>query len=617
MSSSDCMTKRKTTTDSKHGGNLMVIVGIDLGTTFSVLCIIKQDGTPEVIPNAEGGRTTPSVVAITKSGEIVVGSNAKKLVLTDPSSSVMSVKRLMGYREDIILGDRVFSPEQISAKILEKMISDASAKIGEKITRAVVTVPAYFDDSQRTATKNACEIANLDVMRIINEPTAAALAYGMDRRDDVRTVCVYDLGGGTFDVSILEIGGGLCDVKSTAGDTRLGGDDFDNEIRKWLVEEFIKQAGIDLSKNPEAMARLREAAENAKIALSSSLEAQIEIPYIAIKDDQPLHLSTSLHLSKFVEMIKPWVRKTIECVEKALNDAKKRKDEISEILLVGGSTRIPYVRDALEDYFGRRPNQNLHPDEVVAIGAAYNAAIIEGVIQDVVLADVTPLTLAVETKGGIAAAMIPRNTTIPCTRREIFSTAEDNQESVEVHITQGERAFSAENRTLGKMKLDILPAPAGVPKIEVSFDIDVDGILSVSAKDVATGIEEKVTLQGGNDLSEEDLKKIISDAKSHAEEDRTRKELIETRQKAEYLIKRASQLLEDNEERLSEYVKKIASETPEGEEPVDIVKDIKEAIETVEKNLDVENSQVISQSVIALNEAMMEIGKGLYETPDK
>jgi len=574
----------------------MATVGIDLGTTFSVICVIKEDGTPDVIVNAEGGRTTPSVVALTKSGDIVVGTNALKLATTDPGLVAMSVKRMMGHRDDIIMGEKTYSPEQISSMIIRKMIDDASERIGKKIDRAVVTVPAYFDDAQRTATKNAGDIAGIEIIRIINEPTAAALAYGMDRRDDLRTVCVYDLGGGTFDVSILDIGGGLCEVKSTSGDTKLGGFDFDNDIRNWMIEEFIKEHGIDLSNDKTAMARMREAAESAKISLSSSPNAQIDIPYITIKDGQPLHLSTNLHLSKFTEMMRPWIRKTMECVERALNDASKRKDEISEILLVGGSTRIPCVRDAIEDYFGRRPNQNLHPDEVVAIGAAYNAAIIDGVIDDVVLADVTPLTLAVETKGGISAAMIPRNTTIPATRHEVFSTAEDNQESVEVHVTQGERAFSIENRTLGRINLDILPAPAGVPKIEVTFDIDVNGILSVSAKDMATGLEESVTLQGSSDLSEEDLKKIVSDAKAHAEEDRMKRSLVEARQRGEYLIKRASQLLSDNEGRIDEK----------------IVKEVMDAVETVEKNIDVDNLQVITQSITDLNDSMMEIGKSLY-----
>ena len=595
----------------------MAIVGIDLGTTFSVICIIRSDGTPDVIVNAEGGRTTPSVVAITRSGEIVVGANALKLATTDPSLVVMSVKRMMGHREDIILGDRTYTPEQISSMIIRKMIDDASVKIGERIERAVVTVPAYFDDAQRTATKNAGDIADIEIVRIINEPTAAALAYGMDRREDLRTVCVYDLGGGTFDISILDIGGGLCEVKATAGDTKLGGCDFDNDIRNWMLEGFLKQTGIDLSSDTIAMARLREAAEAAKIVLSSSSEAQIDIPYITMKDGQPIHLSTMLHLSKFTEMMRPWIRKTIELVDRALNDAGKRKDEIAEILLVGGSTRIQCVRDAIEDHFGRSPNQNLHPDEVVAIGAAYNAAIIEGIIKDVVLADITPLTLAVETRGGVAASMIPRNTTIPATRHEMYSTAEDNQESVEVHITQGERAFSAENRTLGRLKLDILPAPAGIPKIEVTFDIDVNGILSVFAKDMATGIEESVTLQGSSDLSEEDLKKIVSDAKAHAEEDRARRDLVEARQRGEYLMKRASQLLSDNEQRLSQYVTRVASQTPEDEEPEDIIQDVVDAIETVQKNLNVDNPQVIIQSVVALNDAMMEIGKALYAETGK
>ena len=579
----------------------MATVGIDLGTTFSVICRIKKDGSVEVIENSEGGRTTPSVVAFPKSGEIIVGANAKKMALTDPTLVVMSVKRIMGSREEIIIGDKIYSPEEISSMILRKMIEDASSKIGERIDKAVITVPAYFDDAQRTATKNAGEIAGLEVLRIVNEPTAAALAYGMDKRDDVRTVCIYDLGGGTFDVSVLDIGGGLCEVKSTAGNTKLGGDDFDNEIRKWLIEDFIKEHGIDLSNDQTAMARLREAAENAKIALSSSSQADIQIPYISMKNGQPIHLNTTLHLSKFSEMMKPWVRKTTECVERALQDADKRKDQISEILLVGGSSRVPCVRDAIEDYFGRRPNLNLHPDEVVAIGAAFNAAIIEGIIQDVVLADVTPLTLAVETKGGIAAMMIPRNTTIPATRHEIFSTAEDNQESVEVHITQGERAFSAENRTLGRLKLEILPAPAGDPKIQVTFDIDVNGILNVFVKDLATGLEKNATLQGSSDLSEEELKKIVSDAKSHAEEDRSKRELIEARQRGEYLSKRARQLLTDNEKNLEEQ----------------IVKEVTEAIETVEKNLDIDNAQVLIQSIGGLNDAMMAMGKAMYSDVNK
>jgi molecular chaperone DnaK len=569
--------------------------GIDLGTTNSVIAIIRPDGTPEVLTNAEGGRLTPSAVAFTADGETVVGDVARRQLGINPAETVLSVKRKMGTRERVHLGNEELLPEQVSAMILRKLVDDASATLGDKITKAVITVPAYFDDRQRTATKRAGEIAGLEVLRIINEPTSAALAYGMDRRD-TRNIVVYDLGGGTFDVSVLTVGNGLCEVQSTAGDTKLGGDDFDREIVNWILAEMKPK--VDLSKDVVACGRILEAAERAKRELSSVSVAPINIPFIALGEFGPIHVDLKLSLAAFEEMIFPWIDRTLSRVEQAMIDANMGIEDIDEVLLVGGSTRVPAVRSALATRFGRTPSKSLNPDEVVAIGAAVNAGIIEGVVEGVVLADVTPLTLSVETKGGVANAMIRRNSTIPVTRKEIFSTALDMQDSVPVHVVQGERPMAAENRTLGRFSLEgILPAPAGVPKIEVSFDIDVDGILSVSAKDLATGLETSV-IMNESDLDDETVQKMVEEAFTHAEEDRHRKKLIETRNGAEAIIAHARSILRDNAERLD----------------VEMTEEVEDAISGVEGLLDADNPGAIEQGGEELKKVMMGVGERLYQS---
>jgi molecular chaperone DnaK len=580
------------------------ICGIDLGTTNSIIAIINAEGKPEVVVNADGGRLTPSAVCI-HDGQASVGANAKKQFQKYPGDTVLSVKRFMGTRQKFSMGgqgetpQQTLTPEQISAMILKKLVLDASKNIGDEITDAVITVPAYFDDLQRTATKQAGEIAGLNVLRIINEPTSAALAYGLDQRNE-RTVCVYDLGGGTFDVSILIVGDGLCEVKSTSGDTHLGGDDFDRELRSYAVARFKEETGINLVDDEVAMARLLAASEETKIALSGSDITTLSVPYIAQGPDGPLHIEYQITRDHFELLISKYIDRTIECVRRAIEDASMTNDDIAEVLLVGGSTRVPAVHKAIRDLFGRTPNTSLNPDEVVAIGAAINAGIIAGIVDNVILTDVTPLTLAIETKGGVATSMIRRNTTIPTSMTAIFSTADDNQDEVVIHITQGERQLTADNRSLGKFKLGgILPAPAGAPKIEVTFDIDVNGILSVSAKDLLTEKANSVTITESGSLEDFEVNRMIEDAKANEETDLAKRKLIEAKNFSELLVKHATTLLLDNYDRVTD--EKVLVE-------------LDEAIETLRKNLSgVDNPNVLNQSAEALKEAMKKFGGLLYE----
>jgi molecular chaperone DnaK len=568
--------------------------GIDLGTTNSVISIIEE-GVPRVIENKNGNRITPSVVHF--GSGIIVGEDAKKQYTMDPLHTILSIKRLMGTNEKIIIDGEEHTPEEISAKILRKLVDDANERTGLKINKAVITVPAYFDDRQRNSTKQAGEIAGIEVLRIINEPTAAALAYGLDKREEARTVCIYDLGGGTFDVSILTIGMDICEVHSTAGNTHLGGDDFDKKIQDWLVEMFLRDNQIDLSTEIYAMSRIREESENAKKALSNATQVDILIPFIIQGPNGPLNLKYNLTQTEFGKMIADDITKTIICTQNALNDAKIKPHEISEIILVGGSTRVPMVQEAIMNLFGKTPNKTVNPDEVVSVGAAISAAIIGGTIDSVILADITPLTLSVEVKNGLSDPMIPRNTTIPTTHKQIYTTAVDGQDSVEVHITQGERALAKENRSLGKFKLDgILPAPAGEPKIEVKFDIDVNGILSVAAKDVVTGKEKAVTIENGESLTPEELQKMVDEGKKYAEEDRNKRILLEHVNMAERLIENTRKLLNEHRDRL----------------PEDIVECIESALEATEGNLDVQNPSVISESIKALQQDSLKIGQYIY-----
>ncbi|MDH7511125.1 MAG: molecular chaperone DnaK [Methanolinea sp.] len=521
------------------------ILGIDLGTTFSCMAIMEA-GKPIVIPNAEGQRTTPSVVAFTKDGERLVGSLAKRQAITNPTRTIQSIKRKMGTSEKVKIDDKSYTPQEISAMILQKLKADAEAYLGEKITKAVITVPAYFNDAQRQATKDAGRIAGLEVMRIINEPTASALAYGIDKENDA-TVLVYDLGGGTFDVSILTLGDGVFEVKATAGNNHLGGDDFDNRIIDYLVEEFQKKEGINLRSDPIAMQRLRDAAENAKIELSQKMKTNINLPYITTGPDGPKFLDIDLTRAKFEQLIGDLVESTVIPVKQALSDAKLTPDQIDHVLLVGGSTRVPLVQETVRKILGKEPDKGINPDECVALGAAIQGAVLSGETKDIVLLDVTPLTLGIETLGGIATKLIERNTTIPTRKSQIFSTAADGQTSVEIHVVQGERALAKDNFTLGRFQLTgIPPAPRGVPQIEVTFDIDANGIIHVSAKDLGTGNEQAITIKGDKKLSENEIKRMVEDARKFEEEDRKKREEIEIRNSADNAIFTAEKLLKDN-----------------------------------------------------------------------
>ena len=595
------------------------LIGIDLGTTNSVVAIM-EGGEPSVITNPEGGRTTPSVVAFTKSGERLVGQVAKRQAITNPENTVYSIKRFMGRRYDEVQSEiktvpykvvagphgdarvvalgKEYSPPEISAVILQKMKDAAEQYLGEKITQAVITVPAYFNDSQRQATKDAGRIAGLEVLRIVNEPTAAALAYGLDKKKD-ETIAVYDFGGGTFDISILEVGEGVVEVKSTNGDTHLGGDDIDKRIMDWIVEEFRKDQGIDLAKDRMALQRLKEAAEKAKMELSTVLETEINLPFVTADASGPKHLMMKLTRARFEQMCEDIFQRSVGPVKQALKDAGFGPEKIDEVVLVGGSTRIPRVQQIVRDLFnGKEPHKGVNPDEVVAVGAAVQAGVLGGEVKDLLLLDVTPLTLGVETLGGVLTALIQRNTTIPTRKTEVFSTAADNQTSVEIHVLQGERQMARDNRTLGKFHLvGIPPAPRGVPQIEVTFDIDANGILNVSAKDLGTGQEQKITITSSSGLAKEEVERMTKEGELHADEDRQRKEEVEVKNRADAMVYSVEKLLKENRAKISE----------------DDAKNIESALEEAKKAIQDGDVSKINATVERLTTASHKLAEAMYK----
>lgn len=572
------------------------ILGIDLGTTNSCMAIM-EGGKATVIPNAEGGRTTPSVVAFTKEGERLVGSLAKRQAVTNPHGTVISVKRRMGTDEKLKVLDKTYTPQEISAMVLQKLKIDAEAYLGEKLNKAVITVPAYFNDAQRQATKDAGRIAGLEVLRIINEPTASALAYGIDKEKEA-TILVYDLGGGTFDVSILTLGDGVFEVRATSGNNRLGGDDFDERIVDFIVSEFRKKEGIDLSTDPMAMQRIRDAAENAKIELSQKQKTNINLPYITTGPTGPKFLDIDLTRAKFEQLVGDLVEATVGPVNQALSDAKISASGIDHVLLVGGATRIPLVQETVRKILGKEPDKGINPDECVAVGAAIQAGVLSGETKDIVLLDVTPLTLSIETLGGIATKLIERNTTIPTKKSQIFTTAADGQTSVEIHVVQGERALAKDNITLGRFQLTgIPPAPRGIPQIEVAFDIDANGIINVSAKDLGTGNQQAITIKGSKRLSEDEIKKMVNDAAVFENEDKKNKDEIEVRNMADTAIFTAEKTLKDNSEKI---------------EAEDRAK-VDDGIQAVRKSLEGEDIEAIRKSMEDLTEAVFSITTKIYQ----
>ena len=594
------------------------VIGIDLGTTNSVVAVM-EGGDPVVITNAEGGRLTPSVVAFSKDGERMVGQVARRQAITNPENTVFSIKRFMGRRHDEVSheiklvpfkvarasnGDvrveirgKEYSPPEITAMILQKLKEAAESYLGEKVTQAVITVPAYFNDSQRQATKDASKIAGLEVLRIVNEPTAASLAYGMGKKKDEK-IAVFDLGGGTFDISILELGEGVFEVKSTNGDTHLGGDDFDERVIQWLVNEFRKDQGIDLSKDRMALQRLKEAAEKAKCELSTTLETEINLPFVTADASGPKHLNIKLTRAKLEQLVEDLIQRTVGPCRQALKDAGLEPRQVDEVVLVGGQTRTPRVQQVVQELFGKEPHKGVNPDEVVGIGAAIQAGVLVGDVKDVVLLDVTPLSLGIETLGGVMTRLIERNTTIPTRKGEIFTTAADNQTSVEIHVLQGEREMARDNRTLGKFHLvGVLPAPRGVPQIEVTFDIDANGIVNVSAKDMATGKEQAITITASSGLNRDDIEKMVKDADRHSEEDKKRRADIETRNQADSLIYNTEKMLNENREKI----------------PVSDIKPIEDALAEAKEALKSEDMDKIRRAMETLTKASHRLAEVMYK----